>query len=256
MNLFVSKLQRFSVSDGDGIRTTVFLSGCNLRCAWCHNPETQEMKQQILHFAHGDPEICGKSMSVDEVFDVILRDADFYRESGGGVTVSGGEPLLQAKPVAELLKKCRAAGIHTIVDTAASVPYEAFQEVQPFTDLFFYDIKAGTEERYQTYTGGSLKLVGENLHRLIRDGANVTVRIPLIVSVNADRESRESIISLCKSAGVTRIDLLPYHKYGISKYAALGREYPVPHLKYVPEALIRHNSQAYQSAGFTVRVEH
>ena len=255
MSLFVSKLQRFSISDGEGIRTTVFLSGCNLRCAWCHNPETQEMKPQLLRFAHGNPEICGKEMTVDEVFEIILRDLDFYKESNGGVTVSGGEPLLQAREVAELLKKCKDAGIHTIVDTAACVSYEAFQTVLPYTDLFFYDVKAGTEEAYEKYTGGSLQTVLSNLERLIADGASVTVRIPLIETVNADRQSRDRIIAACKKAGVKRIDLLPYHKYGISKYAALGREYTASHLKTLSKFLIEHNADEYRKAGFSVRIE-
>lgn len=255
MSLFVSKIQRFSISDGDGIRTTVFLSGCNLRCAWCHNPETQEMKQQVLHFSHGNSEVCGKEMTVDEVFEVILRDLDFYKESNGGVTISGGEPLLQENEVAKLLKKCKDAGIHTIVDTAACVSYEAFQAVLPYTDLFFYDVKAGTEEAYEKYIGGSLQTVLSNLERLIADDANVTVRIPLIGTVNADRQNRDRIIEACRNAGVKKIDLLPYHKYGISKYAALGREYTASHLKTLPQALIEHNAEEYCKAGFSVHVE-
>ncbi len=256
MSLFVSRIQRFSINDGEGIRTTVFLSGCNLRCAWCHNPETQEMKQQVLRFPQGNDEVCGKEMTVDEVFAVILRDLDFYKESNGGVTVSGGEPLLQAQEVAELLQKCKDAGINTIVDTAACVPYEAFQAVLPHTDLFFYDIKAGTEKDYKTYIGGSFETVVNNLERLISDGARVTVRIPLIPTINADRNSRERIIAACKRAGVERIDLLPYHKYGISKYAALGMDYSVPQLKVPSQITVEHNAGEYRNAGFTVRVEY
>ncbi len=253
--LFVSKIQRFSIADGPGIRTTVFLSGCNLRCAWCHNPETWEAKTVTLRFSADREEQSGKCMTVQEVFDVLMRDRAFYEESDGGVTISGGEPLLQADAVAELLSFCRAEGIHTIVDTAASVPYQNVQTVLPYTDLFYYDIKAGDAQTYSELTKGDFALVSDNLVRLIQDGGQAVVRIPLLVGVNADERSRKRIAALALKAGVKEIHLLPYHKYGISKYKALGLPYARADQPLTSALQIERNAAFYRSCGFSVRVE-
>ncbi len=253
MRLMVSNIQHFSVSDGPGIRTTVFLSGCNLRCQWCHNPETWEMGPVTLHFAGGQEEKCGFLMSISEIFEKVSGDLEFYQESGGGITVSGGEPLLQTEEVSELLSCCKKAGIHTLVDTAGALPYERFLPLLPVTDVFYYDIKAADEKRYRVYTGGSFQLVRENLLRLRAEGSEVILRLPLIPGVNTDMKSVETITALAAEAGIMEIHLLPYHRYGISKYNALGMEYPMKNKRLVSQRQMDKIRASYQEAGFLVK---
>ena len=143
MTLNVSDIQHFSTGDGPGIRTTVFLKGCNLRCPWCHNPETISTEPQTLHFKQaGSTQTYGSRMPLHQLLLQLLEDEDFYRASGGGVTVSGGEPLLQAAGVAALGKELRERGISVVVDTAGCVPWERFAEVLDATDLFYFDYKS------------------------------------------------------------------------------------------------------------------
>lgn len=254
MDLFVSKIQRFSTADGPGIRTTVFLCGCNLRCKWCHNPETWELKQQTLRFQNGKEEISGVKMSVEEVFEAIMKDIDFYQESAGGLTVSGGEPLLQYQAVAELLCLCKQANINTLIDTAGAVPYTAFRPLIPVTNIFYYDIKAADEKRYKSFTGGSFELIKYNLLKLKSDGANVVLRLPLITGVNTDLKSAEMIAKLAAQAEIREIHLLPYHKFGISKYDALGIDYPFRDKRLVSKKQIDRILKCYKNAGFEVRI--
>lgn len=252
-DLRVSRVQRFSTADGPGIRTTVFLSGCNLRCLWCHNPETQSGKTETLHFSAGKDEVCGERVSVEQLLALLLKDRDFYKESGGGVTLSGGEPLLQAEGAAALLSALKDEGISTLVDTAGCVPIENFAAVLPFTDLFYYDLKAGTEDVSEKFTGGDLSLIAENLRRIRAAGANAVVRVPLVYGVNTDKKQTAGIAKIAKSAGVKEIDLLPYHDYGVSKYAALGRKYLLTGRRKVPVPTLEKIADFFRKEGFTVK---
>lgn len=226
MKLNVSNIQHFSTGDGNGIRTTLFLKGCNLRCPWCHNPETVSPHPEELFFrANGKRETYGREATVEELLPELLEDAEFYRASGGGVTVSGGEPLLQSHAVASLAKELKERGISVIIDTAGDVPYEAFARVLPYVDEFFLDIKSGSGEVYRDIIGGDLMRVFGNLHRLLAEGANLRIRIPLIPEINTDPAARADIIRLLREAGVKQVDLLPFHRMGSAKYEALGREY-------------------------------
>ncbi|MBQ4065210.1 MAG: radical SAM protein, partial [Clostridia bacterium] len=180
MNLLVSDIQHFSTGDGPGIRTTVFLKGCPLHCPWCHNPETISAAPQTLTFSQtGKTVLYGREMPLDAVIRDVMEDVDFYAASGGGVTVSGGEPLLQAEGVARLAESLQQQGVSTLIDTAGCVPFSAFERVMPYTERFFFDYKSDSPEIYRNVIGGSLDLVRENLSRLIADGAKVHVRIPL-----------------------------------------------------------------------------
>ncbi len=224
--LNVSDIQHFSVGDGPGIRTTVFLKGCNLHCPWCHNPETISRNPQELFFEKAGKRILyGRRMTVSEIAEEIAEDLDFYRDGGGGVTVSGGEPLLQSQAVAELLAILKQKGISTLVDTAGDVPWENFLRVKDVTDIFFYDIKTGSEEKYSSVIGGNGARIYENLGRLISEGCAVRVRIPLIPGFNTSGESCEEICLRLREAGATEADLLPFHRLGSAKYEALGRRY-------------------------------
>jgi pyruvate formate lyase activating enzyme len=172
---FIFDIKKYSINDGPGIRTTVFLKGCPLNCLWCHNPESRNMKPERIsassyswnfYSQSCDPEIIGREASTNEIFGEIKKDIPFYEESSGGVTFSGGEPLLQINFLKSLLTICKTSGIHTAVDTSGYVPYANFETILSLTDLFLFDIKIVSEELHHKYTGVSNKLIMENLQKL------------------------------------------------------------------------------------------
>ena len=224
--IHVSDIQHFSTGDGPGIRTTVFLKGCNLRCPWCHNPETISAAPQTLMFAQANrTQTYGHAMTAQQVLAQVLEDEDFYRASGGGVTFSGGEPLLQADGVAEVAKALGAQGISVVVDTAGCVPWESFAAVLDVTDLFYFDYKTPYPDAYREVVGGDYALVYGNLCKLIASGAHVHVRVPLIPGVNTDAQACVMACEQLRAAGVQYVDLLPFHRMGTGKYEALGKAY-------------------------------
>ena len=224
--LNVANIQHFSVGDGPGIRTTVFLKGCCLHCPWCHNPETISPQPQVLFFEKAGRRVAyGEWMAVETVLERVLPDAEFYAASGGGVTVSGGEPLLQAPAVAELCRRLQQQGIHTLLDTAGCVPWEAFAAVLPYTDCFFYDWKTSDPRLCAEQIGGELDRIAANLQRLLQTGKDVHVRLPLIPGFNDSPEDCERTADILQGFGVKRVDILPFHRLGSSKYEAMGRPY-------------------------------
>ncbi len=246
MKATIFDIQRNSYVDGPGIRTTVFFKGCNLRCKWCHNPESQNFKKEILFyknkctgcgrcnglavddenfFCFNDAkEICGKEYTVDEVLAQIIKDKAFYDTSGGGVTFSGGECMLQIDFLLEILKKCKENGIHTAVDTAGHIPWQSFEKILPYTDMFLYDIKAIDSKIHKVYTGVINELILENLIKLLTAKACVWVRIPIIPDVNDTEDEIKKIKSFFDEHGYPeKVELLPYHAMGEHKYAALGK---------------------------------
>ena len=236
-------IQRNSFVDGPGIRTTVFFKGCNLRCKWCHNPESQSLKPQIMFCAdkctgcgrcrgitaadsdficfNDAKKICGREYTVDEVFAEVVKDRTFYENSGGGVTFSGGECMMQVDFLCEVLKKCKESGIHTAVDTAGNVPWEQFEKILPFTDLFLYDVKAFSEELHKDGTGVSNKLILENLKRL-SGRAEIIIRVPIIGGYNNNIDGLKDIAEFLKGIEFSKVELLPYHSLGEHKYDALN----------------------------------
>lgn len=246
-------IERASYVDGPGIRTTVFFKGCNLRCAWCHNPESQSAKPQMMLYRElctgcgkckeicQSPDtctlcgrcpfycpadarkVCGKEYTADEVFEEIIKDKAYYDYSGGGVTFSGGECMLQIGFLQELLQKCKAAGIHTAVDTAGAVPFDAFAQILPYTDLFLYDIKLMDEEKHQKYIGAPNDRILANLERLFEQGAKVWVRVPVIGGVNDTAGEMQKIKDFLQNRA-EKVELLPYHAMGENKYPALGMD--------------------------------
>lgn len=250
----IFSIQRNSLVDGPGIRTTVFFKGCNLKCKWCHNPESQKSEKEILFYKNkcigcgrckdsnaedgsficysGAKEICGKEYTIDELMTEIMKDKVFYDTSEGGVTFSGGECMLQIDFLREILKKCNAAGIHTAIDTAGNIPWEHFKTVLPYTDLFLYDIKAYSESLHIEGTGVSNKAILDNLKRLSDDYAgDVIIRIPIIPNYNASIEEIKKIASFLHNIKYKSIELLPYHQMSDHKYEALNMQftsYPLP----------------------------
>lgn len=237
-------IQRNSFVDGPGIRTTVFFKGCNLKCKWCHNPESQSSKPQILFYKdkctgcgrcagiterdtdfvcfNDAKQICGKQYTVDEVFRIVEKDKPFYEASNGGVTFSGGECMLQIDFLYEILKKCKENNIHTAVDTAGFVPWEYFARILPYTDVFLYDIKALNSKIHEAFVGVSNELILSDLKKLFECEASVIIRIPIIPSFNDSAEEMQSIKHFLAPYRPRKIELLPYHKMGEHKYSALG----------------------------------
>ena len=239
-------IQHASVVDGPGMRTTVFFKGCNLKCRWCHNLESQSSEKQVMFYKnrcvgcgrcrgidgndtdficyHNAREVCGEEYTVDELFENIVCDKAFYEISGGGVTFSGGECMLKVDFLCDILRKCKESGISTAVDTAGNVKWECFERIIPYTDLFLYDIKAYDEDLHKKYTGVSNKCILENIKRLFGCGANVWIRIPIICGVNDTVEEMQRIKKFLLPYKPLDIELLPYHGMGEHKYEALGLE--------------------------------
>jgi pyruvate formate lyase activating enzyme len=194
------------------------------KCAGCGRCRGLE-NDPDFHCFHGAREYCGKHTSAEDVIAEALRDAPFYKASGGGVTFSGGECMLQIDFLKELLRACKAEDIHTAVDTAGNVPFERFLEILPFTDLFLYDVKCINSEKHRAYTGVGNKLILENLKKLLESGKDIWIRIPVIGGVNDTDEDMMEIRSFLATYGKPKkIALLPYHEIGNHKYAALGKE--------------------------------
>jgi len=246
MQDLIFNIQRFCIHDGPGIRTTVFFKGCNLKCVWCHNPESQSPAKETMFFEDkctgcgrcknssfeeenfvclsGARELCGKEYSVEEVLAEVVKDNSFYENSGGGVTFSGGECMLHIDFLCAILKKCKENGIHTAVDTAGHIPWEYFEKVIPYTDLFLYDIKSMNTNIHKKYVGVGNELILANLARLLKAKAMVWIRVPVIPSVNDTEEEMQKIRLFFEENGYpTEFELLPYHDMGEHKYEALKK---------------------------------
>jgi len=279
-------IQGFSVQDGPGVRTTVFLKGCPLHCPWCHSPESQAFHKQLswmnmrcqgtelcqarcisactkgalelgpvrrdsktgedLQMVHvkrdicdncgdctkvcypGALYLCGEDWTVDRLMERLLRDKPFFR-GNGGVTVSGGECLCQPEFTLEILRRCKAAGIHTAVDTTGYVRWEIIERILPYTDLFLYDLKHMDSARHEAATGVPNELILENAKQIAAHGGKMQVRIPVIPLFNHDEANIRATAEFCKSLGdaVTAIQLLPYHNLGAMKYLRISDSTPV-----------------------------
>ncbi len=176
----------------------------------------------------GARELVGRRLTVADVLEVVERDRPFYDQSGGGVTVSGGEPLAQPAFLEAFLRACRERRLHTAVETCGVAARRTLDRVAPFTDLFLYDLKLMDDERHRRATGASNQAVLENLVRLVAGGARVRVRVPLVPGFNDDAENLEATARFVVSLGLRELDLLPYHRAGIAKYGRLGRPYALP----------------------------
>ena len=253
--LNISDIQHFSVGDGPGIRTTVFLKGCNLRCPWCHNPETLSRDTVTLTYPKANKSVTyGRLMTVGEIVTEVMEDFDFYRQSGGGVTVSGGEPLLQAEAVAELAKALQAQGVSVLLDTAGCVPWSRFEVVLPFVDTVFFDWKTSDSTIMKERIGGDLTLIETNLARLLQTAKETHIRIPLIPDINTSEESLTAIATDLRETGAKTVALLPFHRLAVGKYDAMGIPYPYRDTPPLPADTLRRAAELL-SKDFTVYVE-
>jgi len=223
----ITDIQRFSIHDGPGIRTLVFLKGCPLRCVWCDNPETQIMEQQIMFDeSKGVRSVVGKQVSVDEVVREVARDSIFYRNSGGGVTISGGEPTAQPEFVRELARSCRQGGFHVALETSGYTTWVNMKSVTESVDIVLYDIKHMNEELHREFTGVSNQLILENARRLALKKIPMIIRVPVIPGYNDSEQNMKETAELARELqAVSLIELLPYHRLGQQKYERLGWEY-------------------------------
>lgn len=292
----VSNIQRYSIHDGDGIRTTVFFKGCPLKCVWCHNPETQSFHKQILtnrekcvgcgscekvcptkaiSMVDGKAvtdqlkcngcgnsvtfclmnlrEVAGTEYTVKELHKECKKDEMFYEQSGGGVTLSGGEVMVQDMDYIEkLVKRLNKRGFTVTIDTCGYAPYENFQRILPYVETFLYDIKAIDNNVHKKYIGVDNNLILDNLEKLSADGARIYIRIPTVKGVNADDESMHAIIDwlLTHKINVAQVNLLPYHNTGSSKYARLEGKYEGGELQTPTQEEMEHFMAMFHDAGF------
>lgn len=270
----VFDIQRFSVHDGPGIRTTVFLKGCPLRCQWCHNPEglspeiqlqfrkedcigcgscggTHDLASAALCPARALTP-CGREMTVEEVLAEIRKDLLFYGESGG-VTCSGGECLLQADFVAELLGEVRGMGLHTAVDTAGAVAWQEIAKTLDVCELYLYDVKCIDAAVHKQFIGIGNSLILENLQRLSRTGKDIWIRVPVIPGFNDSEAEMTSIADFVAGlSGIRRVTLMPYHSLGSSKYESLGLEYRFDPTLKISDTALSGFRKLFESRGLRV----
>lgn len=294
----VFNIQHYSLHDGPGIRSTVFLKGCPLCCAWCHNPEGMRTKSEIMVLENrciacgecrdacpmadalaGDgplpgriddcllcgacSEACptdarrmaGGAMSVEEVMEAVLKDRIFYEESGGGVTVSGGEPLTQPLFTVALLEACRAGGIHTVLDTTGLGKIEDLLEAAAAADLVFYDLKAFDADIHRKLTGVSNEQILQNLQILDREHCDIWIRMPIIPGLNNDpgdmRKTAEFVSGLRHA---THISLLPFHRTGLHKFERLGLSHELHHLQSPSDEVMAAAAGIFEGCGLPVRI--
>jgi len=269
----VFDIRRYSIHDGPGIRTTVFLKGCALSCWWCHNPESQASRPEVvLHeqrcircgacvaacphgavaWVDGAPltdrtkceacgtcteacyagarEVAGRTMRVEQVMEAVERDRPFYEESGGGVTLSGGEPLRQPAFTAAVLREAKRRGLHTALDTCGHASWREFERLRQDVDLFLYDLKLVDSERHRRYTGvGSTRILA-NLRELSRLGHRIVLRVPIVPGITDDPENVAAVCTVAAALPhLAGVDLLPYHSIGAGKYRRLDRTYRLLH---------------------------
>lgn len=219
-------IQRYSIHDGNGIRTIVFLKGCVLKCRWCCNPESQEYKIETM-MVKGKPKIMGQDITVAEVMETVEKDRPYYYRTNGGLTLSGGESLCQPEFAQALLRAAKEAGINTAMESMGCADYSVIEGILPYLDQYLLDIKHMNPHKHKEYTGKSNELMLENASRIAGSGmTELSVRVPVIPGFNDTRQEIRDIAVFTKKLGtVKRMHLLPYHRLGQDKYEGLGRPY-------------------------------
>lgn len=257
-------IKRYSVHDGPGIRVTLFLKGCPLCCNWCHNPEgiSSEVEKVAESKKVGEIEfteqaVIGKYYTVGDILDLLEKERIFFQQSGGGVTFSGGEPMVQLEFLISALKACREEGFHTAVDTSGYCPENSFIQIIPFTDVFLFDIKHLTEERHIEYTGVSNDLILQNFKMLAESGKEIMVRFPVIPGFNDDPDHldfmRQFLIDN-KRQNIIRLDLLPFHRIGSAKYRKLGLPYVMSEVEPPSHARMKELKEYFSKTGLKVKI--
>lgn len=282
----IFNIQKFSIHDGPGIRTTIFLKGCPLRCKWCANPESQSANVQILwdqkkcvhclqcvkscmHQAiscregeiHIDEELCqgclncvstclqsalsneGETKEIEEIVRIALQDKDFYEESGGGITISGGEGMSQPDFLKELVKELKKHNLHLAIETTGYIPKETFHELAPLFDLLLFDVKHYDTNRHFEGTGVHNEQIINNLKWAFHQGLEILPRIPVIPSFNDSIQDAAGLASLLTEIGLKKVQLLPFHQFGERKYEMMHKEYAYKNVR----ALQKEDLTEYQN---------
>ncbi len=293
----VFNIQKYSIHDGPGIRTTVFLKGCPFNCRWCHNPESMSPKPEIVFSSSKcilcgdcydgcineaiinnkesfvrDKEKCilcgkcsedcpaeaiemiGRIVSVSDVVKEIRKDMIFYEESGGGVTFSGGEPLMQMEFLENILIECKREGIHTAIDTSGYTSWDNLLRVSSNVDLFLYDIKHMDNEKHMQFTGVSNKKILENLKKLVSLGKKIWIRVPIIPTLNDSEDNVLQIAELIKSIELKDIFLLPYHNIATHKYGKLDMKYEIADIQTPSDKHMNEIAMKLKSQGLNVKI--
>lgn len=244
-NPYVFKIQRYSIHDGPGIRTTIFFQGCPLSCHWCHNPESQRALAQI-----SEPDM---DTLVPDLMKDIEKDLIFYEDSGGGVTFSGGEPLCQPQLVFRLLDECRKRDIHTCVDTSGYADASILLMAAQKSDLILYDVKLMDAAAHAAFTGTNNRIILDNLKHLSEQGANLRLRFPLIPGRTDTMENVDGIIRfLIDQTHYRDVHILPFHKAGDGKYKALNKKNYMAQVQPPSRQTLEKIKQQFESKGFTV----
>ncbi|MEE0943898.1 MAG: glycyl-radical enzyme activating protein [Clostridia bacterium] len=218
-------IQKFSVHDGPGIRTIVFLKGCALRCKWCCNPESQSFDIQKM-LQGGKEKTVGKDITVSDVLKIVKQDMPYYRRSGGGMTLSGGEMLCQSEFAYALLRCAKESAINTAVETTGFASYDVIEKMLPYIDTVLMDIKHTNSKKHMEFTGQPNELILENAVKIAQNASSLVVRVPVIPTFNDTEAEIADIAKFAASLnGVNEINLLPYHRFGKDKYDGLNREY-------------------------------
>jgi len=260
MNGFIFDIKRYAVNDGPGIRTTVFFKGCPLRCRWCHNPESQERHQEMMPVKRklgdnvfNDEKTVGYHIESTDLVNQIERDFVFYDESGGGVTFSGGEPLLQPDFLLECLKKCKEKNIQTCIDTAGAVNTTLIDEIIKYTDIFLFDVKTADKKVFEEYIGQGFDIVKNNLKIIAEKAKRVIIRIPVIPDVNFSEAATNQIIHFVRQfPAINEVSLLPFHRTGADKYKRLGKTWKMNDAKNLQQEDIKPMVDIFKNQGFNI----
>jgi pyruvate formate lyase activating enzyme len=256
-------IKKYSLHDGPGIRTTIFFCGCPLACWWCQNPEGQKLdleealkiRKKSKSSLTATKELIGREASVEEIATEIERDRVFYEESGGGVTFSGGEPLMQYAFLSDLLDACLKLKIPTALETCGYAPWEVIRKIKDKIDLFLYDLKLMDDKEHQKYTGASNMQILSNLNELDSDGKNIIIRFPVIPRItDTDRNIRQMTEFLRALETVREIDLLPYNKLGKGKYEKLNRSNLLMDLEPPSHERLSQLSERFKVLGLKVKI--
>ncbi len=225
-------IQRYSIHDGIGIRTIVFLKGCAMHCRWCCNPESQSYEVETM-MVGGKPKVYGRDVTVNEVMQTVRRDMPYYSRSKGGLTLSGGESLLQPEFAEALLHAGKALGVNTALESMGFAKYETIEKILPYLDTYLMDIKHMNPNKHKEWCGLENTLMVDNAMKIAKSGqVRLVIRVPVIPGFN---DTREELLAIARYAdslpGVDEIDILPYHNFGEDKYKGLGRDYPMGNAK-------------------------
>ncbi len=294
----IFNIQRFSLHDGPGIRTTIFFKGCPLNCLWCQNPEGLKNQKELFRYDNkcigckacikicpemaikiedrglaidrnrcricltcaencptGALEAVGKEVTLKELTDEVLKDRILFEESGGGATLSGGEPLIQDKFVVNFLEALKSRNINTAVETSGYVSSKIIDQAAPWIDLFIYDLKIIDSKQSSYYTGFSCSAVLKNLKHLVKKGCRLAIRMPLIPGITDHHDNIARVANILRENGIKTLELIPYHNMAAGKYKGLDLEYPLAHLQPPTEKQVAAVKEAFHREGIAAKSE-